>query len=82
LSTATSISPLSGEISLAHAQDEDSSRFVRTVRESDMRRDPTVPHHNTVFRQVTKFIPWGTLGRLIEQTGADKWVTRLSTKEQ
>ena len=73
---------LSGEISLAYAHGEDSSRFVRTVRESDMRRDPAVAHHNTVFRQLTKFIPWGTLDRSIERTGADKWATKLNTRAQ
>jgi IS4 transposase len=47
-----------------------------------MRRSPAVPHHNTVFRQVTKFIPWGTLDQLIAETGADKGVTQLDTRSQ
>jgi putative transposase len=47
-----------------------------------MRRSPAVPHQNTVFRQVTKFIPWGTLDRLVVETGADKGVTQLYTKGQ
>lgn len=47
-----------------------------------MRRDPAVAHHNTVFRQLTKFIPWGALDRSIERTGADKWTSKLSTRAQ
>jgi hypothetical protein len=41
-----------------------------------------VPHHSTVFRQLTQFIPWGTLDRSIARTEADKWTTRLSTRSQ
>ena len=41
-----------------------------------------MPHHNTVFRQLTQFIPWGTLDRAIERAGADKWTSKLSTKAQ
>jgi hypothetical protein len=47
-----------------------------------MRRSPAVPHHNTVFRQVTQFLPWGTLDDLISETSADKGVTQLDTKSQ
>jgi IS4 transposase len=47
-----------------------------------MRRNSAVPHHNTVFRQVTQFIPWGRLAQLIEETGADKGVSKLGTKGQ
>jgi len=47
-----------------------------------MRRISAVPHHNTVFRQVIKFIPWGTLDRLIVDTGADKGISQLDTKGQ
>jgi hypothetical protein len=35
-----------------------------------------------VFRQLAKFIPWGALDELIEQTHADARVRRLSTKDQ
>jgi putative transposase len=41
-----------------------------------------VPRHNTVFRQITQFIPWGTLDRLIVETRADKGVSQLDTKGQ
>ena len=41
-----------------------------------------MPHHNTVFRQVTQYIPWGTLDALISETGADKGVSQLDTKSQ
>jgi len=41
-----------------------------------------MPHHNTVFRQMTKYIPLGTLDKLIEQTGADKRTRQLHTREQ
>jgi len=47
-----------------------------------MRRNSAVPHQNTVFRQITNFIPWGTLGQLISATGADKGVSQLDTKGQ
>ena len=40
-----------------------------------------MPHQNTVFRQLTKFIPWGALDELIEQTHADARVRRLSAKD-
>jgi IS4 transposase len=39
-----------------------------------------VPHHNTVFRQIAQFIPWGTLARLTADTRADKGVSQLDTR--
>lgn len=47
-----------------------------------MRRSHTVPHQNTVFRQVANAIPWGALDGLIAKHTADRRVRRLSTREQ
>lgn len=45
-----------------------------------MNRTRTVPHQNTVFRQITNRLPWAELDRLIAQHGADKGVRRLDTR--
>ena len=60
----------------------DSSRSDAFRDESDMRGASAVPHQNTVFRQITKLIPWGVLDRLIATSGADARVRRLSTGDQ
>ncbi len=39
-------------------------------------------HHNTVFHDVLKRLPWATFERLVGEHGADKHVRRLSTKDQ
>lgn len=39
-----------------------------------------MPHHNTVFREITKFIPWRTLDGLTTEHRADKGVSQLDTK--
>lgn len=40
-----------------------------------------MPHHNTVFRQLTNRLPWGTIDRLIAEHGADKGVRKLPTRD-
>ena len=45
-----------------------------------MNRTRTVPHQDTVFRQVTKHLPLAELDRLVAQHNADKRVRRLPTK--
>ncbi len=40
-----------------------------------------MPHQNTVFRQVTKRLPWGAIERLIAEHGADKGVRKLTTSD-
>ncbi|MYZ50125.1 IS4 family transposase [Propylenella binzhouense] len=39
-------------------------------------------HHNSVFHDVLKQVPWGVFERLVEEHAADKHVRRLSTKSQ
>ncbi len=39
-------------------------------------------HHNTVFHDVLKRLPWDAFERLVDELGADKHVRRLSTKDQ
>jgi hypothetical protein len=65
---------------LAKAHGVDSTWFDTFPDESDMRRIRAVPHHNTVFRQLTNQLPWGVLDRLIEQHRADRGVRKLPTR--
>jgi len=39
-------------------------------------------HHNSVFHQLLKQVPWAAFDRLVEEHGADWRVRRLSTKSQ
>ncbi len=39
-------------------------------------------HHNTVFHDVLKRVPWDAFERLVNEHGADKHVRRLTTKDQ
>ncbi len=39
-------------------------------------------HHNTVFHDVLKRVPWAEFERLVAEHGADKHVRRLTTKDQ
>jgi len=39
-------------------------------------------HHNTVFHDLLKRLPWDTFDRSVAAHGADKHVRRLSTKDQ
>jgi IS4 transposase len=41
-----------------------------------------MPHHNTVFADILKFIPWQRFEALVEEYDADVRVRRLSTKGQ
>jgi hypothetical protein len=41
-----------------------------------------MPHHNTVFRDVLKLVPWDRFEALVEEHEADARVRRLSTKGQ
>jgi hypothetical protein len=41
-----------------------------------------MPHHNTVFGDILKFIPWQRFETLVEEYDADARVRRLSTKGQ
>jgi transposase len=41
-----------------------------------------MPHHNTVFGDILKFIPWQRFEALVEEHDADARVRRLSTKGQ
>jgi len=72
---------LSGWFLLYKAHGVDSNQFEAFPDESDMSRTRTVPHQNTVFRQLIKRLPFGALDRLIERHRADKGVRRLRTRE-
>lgn len=39
-------------------------------------------HHNTVFHDILKHIPWGKFDDLVDQHGSDHRVRRLSSKDQ
>lgn len=41
-----------------------------------------MPHHNTVFRDLLKLVPWHRFEALVEKHDADAGVRRLSTKGQ
>jgi len=41
-----------------------------------------MPHHNTVFRDILKFVPWRRFEALVDEHGADTRVRRLPTKVQ
>ncbi len=41
-----------------------------------------MPHHNTVFREVLKLVPWHRFEALVEEHDADARVRRLPTKAQ
>jgi len=41
-----------------------------------------MPHHNTVFRDVLKLVPWHRFDALVDEHDADARVRRLSTKAQ
>jgi hypothetical protein len=41
-----------------------------------------MPHHNTVFRDVLKLLPWHRFERLVEEHDADARVRRLTSKNQ
>lgn len=40
-----------------------------------------MPHHNTVFRQVTQRLPWAVIDKLVATSGADKGVRHLTTRD-
>jgi IS4 transposase len=42
----------------------------------------TMRHHNTVFRDILKFVPWDRFEAIVEDHDADARVRRLSTKGQ
>jgi IS4 transposase len=44
--------------------------------------DNAMRHHNSVFHQILKLIPWGQFDRLVEHHGADQRIRRMSTKDQ
>jgi hypothetical protein len=72
---------LSGWFSLYKAHGVDSTRFEALPGESDMNRTRTVPHQNTVFRQLANHLPQAALRRLIAEHGADKGVRKLGTEQ-
>ena len=39
-------------------------------------------HHNSVFHQIQKHVPWGVFDRLVDEYKADYRVRKLTTKSQ
>ncbi len=60
----------------------DSTRSQAFGDEWDIERTNTVPHHNSVFHDLLKRIPWSRFDQLVDQHQADKHVRSLSTKSQ
>jgi Transposase DDE domain/Domain of unknown function (DUF4372) len=56
--------------------------FRTLARHLDTKRSNTVRHHNSVFHDLLKRVPWGEFERLVEVHGADRRVRRLPTKSQ
>lgn len=48
-----------------------------TRKEADAMR-----HHNTIIHALLKLLPWAVFDRLVDQSGADKRVRRLTTRNQ
>jgi Transposase DDE domain/Domain of unknown function (DUF4372) len=47
-----------------------------------MERTNVMPHHNSVFHQVLKLVPWTAFDRLVDEHKADFRVRTLTTKSQ
>lgn len=56
--------------------------FETLARHPDMSRIHTVRHHNSVFHDLLKRVPWAAFERLVQAHGADHRVRRLPTKNQ
>jgi len=56
--------------------------FRTLARHLDRKRSNTVRHHNSVFHDLLKRVPWGEFDRLVEAHEADRRVRRLPTKSQ
>jgi IS4 transposase len=46
------------------------------------KRTNAMRHHNSVFHDLLKRVPWGKFSELVVEHGSDKHVRRLSTKDQ
>jgi transposase len=65
---------------MAHGVD---STRVRTFRDDfGQERNNSVRHHNSVFHDLLKRVPWALFERLVAEHGADRRVRRLSSKSQ
>lgn len=56
--------------------------FRTLARHLDTNGSNTVRHHNSVFHDLLKRVPWGEFDRLVEAHGADRRIRRLPTKSQ
>src|SRR3954470_10693580 len=57
-------------------------RLERLPASRDMERTNVMPHHNSVFHQVLKQVPWAIFDAAVETHGSDRGVRTLSTKSQ
>src|SRR3569833_660884 len=57
-------------------------RTKRLATFRDTEGSKAMQHHNSVFHNVLKHLPWHRFERLVEEHGADARVRRLSTKGQ
>jgi len=60
----------------------DSIRVQAFGDDLDTKEDNTVRHHNSVFHDVLKRIPWAAFEKLVQTHEADKHVRRLPTRSQ
>jgi hypothetical protein len=60
----------------------DSTGFQAFRDEWDIERTNTVPHHNSVFHDLLKLVPWSCFEALVARHEADKHVRGLTTKSQ
>jgi transposase len=63
-----------------HSVDSTGSQAFRD--EWDIERTNTVPHHNSVFHDLLKRVPWPRFEALVARHDADKHVRGLTTKSQ
>jgi IS4 transposase len=57
-------------------------RLERLAAFRDTERTNVMPHHNSVFHQVLKQVPWAAFDAAVEAHGSDRRVRTLSTKSQ
>lgn len=62
--------------------DVDSTRFQLVTNHLDSIRSNAVRHQNSVFRDITKLIPWSVFERLVDEHGTDELVRKFKTRHQ
>ena len=73
---------LSGSVFVDKVHDVDSSASRSLAGFRDMEGTNVMPHHNSVFHQVLKHVPWPAFEQLVEEHKSDFRVRTLTTKSQ